>query len=234
MPKAYLDAILEDDVKKISGVNYNTSKMRLLLRSLARNESTTATNKKLLEDVKVFDDESIDVDTIATYLNLFKKMFLIDNLTAFSTNIRSQTRVKQAEKRQFCDPSLPCALLKITPNQLINDLKTFGLLFESLCQRDLKIYAESFGANVYHYQDYNNNEIDAVIELDDGRWCAFEIKLGANKIDEAAEKLIKIKEKIIKEEGIPPSVLCVISGLSNAAYLRPDGVFVVPITALKD
>jgi hypothetical protein len=114
------------------------------------------------------------------------------------------------------------------------DLKTFCFLFESLCQRDLKIYAQSFNANVYHYMDYSNNEIDAVIELEDGRWCAFEIKLGAHQIDGAAEKLIKIRDAIVSSGGIAPSVLCVISGLSNAAYQRPDGVFVVPITALKD
>ncbi len=140
----------------------------------------------------------------------------------------------KAPKRQFCDPSLPSALLKLTSNKLIGDLKTFGFLFESLCQRDLKIYAQSFNANVYHYMDYSNNEIDAVIELEDGRWCAFEIKLGANQIDDAAEKLIKIRDAIVNSGGIAPSVLCVISGLSNAAYQRPDGVFVVPITALKD
>lgn len=116
----------------------------------------------------------------------------------------------------------------------MGDLQTFGFLFESLCVRDLKIYAESFGAKVYHYQDYKNQEIDAVIELSDGSWCAFEIKLGANQIDKAAQNLIKIKEKIKSEGGNAPSVLCVLCGLSNAAYAREDGVFVVPITALKN
>ena len=117
---------------------------------------------------------------------------------------------------------------------MINDLETLGLLFEALCERDLRIYADSFDAKLYHYQDYDNGEIDAVIELADGRWCAFEIKLGANEIDKAAEKLIKLKESIEANSGIAPSVLCVICGLSNAAYMRSDGVFVVPITALKD
>ena len=129
---------------------------------------------------------------------------------------------------------LACALLKATPDRLINDLETFGFLFEALCERDLKIYAESFGAQVFHYQDYANKEIDAVIELDDGRWCAFEIKLGANKIEEAAQSLIEIRDKIVEEGGKVPSVMCVICGMSNAAYQRPDGVFVVPITALKN
>ena len=117
---------------------------------------------------------------------------------------------------------------------LINDLNTFGFLFEALVERDLKIYAESFGANLYHYQDYSGKEIDAVIELGDGCWAAFEIKLGANQIDKAAQELIELKNAISKEkDGNPPNVLCVICGMSNAAYLRDDGVYVVPITALK-
>ena len=208
--------------------------MKLLLRSLARNESTTVTKKKLLDDIKEIDDETIDSDTIATYLDVFNRLFLLDNQLPYSTNIRSSVRVKQSEKIHFCDPALACALLKATPERLIGDLNTFGFLFEALVERDLKIYAESFGAHLYHYQDYNNKEIDAVIELDDGRWCAFEIKLGANKIEEAAQSLLELKHSIEKEKGIVPSVLCVICGLSNAAYKRPDGVFVVPITALKN
>ena len=122
----------------------------------------------------------------------------------------------------------------MTPEKLIGDLETFGFLFEALVERDLRVYAESFGASLFHYQDYSNREIDAVIELKDGRWCAFEIKLGANQIDAAAKNLIGIRDKIASEGGKAPSLLCVIAGLSNAAYVRPDGVCVVPITALKD
>lgn len=134
----------------------------------------------------------------------------------------------------MADPSLACALLKLTPAALLNDLETLGFMFEALCERDLRIYAESFGANLYHYQDYKNREIDAVIELPDGNWCAFEIKLGANQIDQAAESLLKIKQEFEEDKkSVPPSVLCVICGLSNAAYKREDGVFVVPITALR-
>ena len=117
---------------------------------------------------------------------------------------------------------------------LLGDLNTLGFLFEALCERDLKIYAETFGAELYHYQDYNNNEMDAVISLPDGSWCGFEIKLGANQIEAATENLLKIKEEIKKDGGKEPASLCVICGLSNAAYKRPDGVFVVPITALKN
>lgn len=234
LPQSYLDAILDDDSQRIDDKKYDVAKMRLLLHSLARNESTTATKKKLLNDIREFDDETIDADTMTTYLDVFDRLFLLDNQPPFSTNIRSSVRVKQAEKRHFCDPALACALLKATPDRLIGDLETFGFLFEALVERDLKIYAESFGANLFHYQDYNNKEIDAVIELEDGRWCAFEIKLGANQIDKAATELIALRNSIEQEGGIAPSVLCVICGLSNAAYVRPDGVFVVPITALKN
>lgn len=234
LPQSYLDAILDDDSQRIDDKKYDVGKMRLLLRSLARNESTTATKKKLLSDIKDIDDETIDADTITTYLDVFSRLFLLDNQLPFATNIRSSVRVKQAEKRHFCDPALACALLKATPDRLIGDLETFGFLFEALVEHDLKIYAESFGANVFHYQDYNNKEVDAIIELEDGQWCAFEIKLGANQIDKAAADLVELKNAIAENGGVAPSVLCVICGMSNAAYVRPDGVFVVPITALKN
>lgn len=234
LPAEYLTAVIEDDIYRMDNVKRNPTKMRLLLRSLARNESTTVTNKTLKNDVKEIDDEDIDTDTIASYLDIFKRLFLTDNLEPYASRIRSSVRVKQAEKRHFSDPSLACALLKATPERLLNDLETLGFLFESLCERDLKIYAESFGAHLYHYQDYANKEIDAVLELQDGRWCAFEIKLGANQIDEAARNLLSIRDSIEESGGTLPSVMCVICGLSNAAYQREDGVFVVPITALKN
>lgn len=143
-------------------------------------------------------------------------------------------RVKQSEKRHFADPSISCALLNLTEEKLINDLETFGFLFEAMVERDLKIYANSFDAKVYHYQDYLNREIDSVIELEDGNWCAFEIKLGVNQIESAAKNLLDIQNSIKAENGKAPSVLCVICGMSNAAYKRSDGVYVVPITALKN
>ncbi len=234
LPESYINAVLDDDVNRIDGGRYDISKMRLLLRSLARNESTTAGNNRLVADIKEKDGGKLDSDTLSVYLSVFERLFLLDNQPPFSSNIRSSVRVKQAEKRHFSDPSLACALLKATPERLLNDLNTFGFLFESLCEHDLNVYAESFGGRLYHYQDYTGKEIDAVIELEDGRWCAFEIKLGANQIDKAAQSLLKIKESFVKDGDNPPSVLCVISGLSNAAYLRDDGVYVVPVTALKD
>ena len=234
LPAQYLDAVIDDDVYRMDGVKRDTQKMRLLLRSLARNESTTATNKTLMKDIKAVDDEDIDGNTVAAYLDIFKRLFITDNQPPFSSSIRSSVRVKQAEKRHFADPSLACALLKATPASLLGDLETLGFLFEALCERDLRIYAESFGAQLYHYQDYKNQEIDAVVELPDGRWCAFEIKLGANQIDAAAENLLTIKKQFEADpKGKTPAVLCVLCGMANAAYQRPDGVFVVPVTAMK-
>lgn len=235
LPGEYLNAVIDDDVYRMDGVKRNTAKMRLLLRSLARNESTTATNRTLKNDIKEQDDEDIDVETVAEYLDIFERLFLTDNQPPFSTGVRSSVRVKQAVKRHFCDPSLACSLLKVTPETLLGDLETLGFLFEALCERDLKIYAESFGGSLYHYQDYQGREIDAVVELPGGQWCAFEIKLGANQIDRAAAGLLRLQQEFMNDpKGKPPAVLCVLCGMSSAAYRRPDGVFVVPVTALKN
>lgn len=234
LPIQYIRAVLDDDVYRIDNVKRDKHKMELLLRSLARNEATTVTNKKLKNDIKEIDNEDIDVETVSAYLDVFQRLFLTDNQKPFEAKLRSSIRIKQAEKRHLSDPSLAAALLNATPEMLLNDLNTLGFLFEALCERDLKIYAESFDAELYHYQDYNNNEMDAVIAMPDGKWCGFEIKLGANQIDMAAENLIKIKNEIKASGGIAPDSLCVICGLSNAAYQRPDGVFVVPITALRN
>mgnify|MGYP002761905514 FL=1 len=234
LPIQYIRAVLDDDVYRIDNVKRDKHKMELLLRSLARNEATTVTNKKLKNDIKEIDDEDIDVETVAAYLDVFQRLFLTDNQKPFEAKLRSSIRIKQAEKRHLSDPSLAAALLNATPEMLLNDLNTLGFLFEALCERDLKIYAESFDVELYHYQDYNNNEMDAVIAMPDGKWCGFEIKLGANQIDMAAENLIKIKNEIKASGGTAPDSLCVICGLSNAAYQRPDGVFVVPITALRN
>ena len=235
IPEEYLKAVIDDDVYRMDGIHRDTKKMTLLLRSLARHESTTATNKTILQDIKEKDDEDIDGNTIAAYLDIFKRLFIIDNQPPFAPGTRSGVRVKQAEKRHLADPSMACSLLRVTEERLLGDLHTLGFLFEALCERDLRIYAESFDAKLYHYQDYKNREIDAVIECPDGQWCAFEIKLGAHQIDAAAESLIKLRNEIANTPGgQPPAVLCVICGMSNAAYRRPDGVFVVPITELKN
>ncbi len=235
LPGQYIQAILADDIYRLDGIKRDTRKIHKLLRSLARNESTTASNRTLKRDIIEKDDDDIDINVIAEYLDIFNRLFLLDNQLPFSTSLRSSVRVKQQEKRHFCDPSLACALLGATPDRLLGDLNTLGFLFEALVERDLRIYAETFDGRLYHYQDYSNREIDAVIELPNGEWSAFEIKLGANEIDAGAANLLKIKKAFEQDaKAKPPQTLCVVCGLSNAAYQRPDGVFVVPITALKN
>jgi len=230
IPAQYLDNVVTDDVAKVDDKARDEAKLRLLLRSLARNESTTAARARLKSDMQGVEQSTIDEDTIAGYLNIFERLFIIENQKPFATAIRSSLRIKQAEKRHFVDPSFAASLLGITnEDRLIGDLRTFGFLFEALCERDLRIYAQSFGANLLHYQDYGNDEIDAVVELANGSWSAFEIKLGATQIDKASAKLLSLNQKFER----PATNLCVICGLSNAAYRRPDGVCVVPITALK-
>lgn len=234
LPKTYFDS-LGDDITRLEGKRLNIDKIMLLLKSLARNESATASKNKLQNDVSQVNDEKISIDSIDEYLDVLGRMFIIDNQLPFSPSARSSLRVKQQAKRHLADPSLTAALLNQTPKKLTEDLETFGFLFEALAERDLKIYAESFGAKMSHYQDYANNEIDAVIENEDGSWAAIEIKLGANQIDAAASNLIRTKRTMEKDpHGKPPSVLIVVCGLSNAAYKREDGVFVVPLTALRN
>lgn len=235
LPKEYISAVLHNDIERIDGIKRDSHKMELLLRSLARNESTTVTNKRLQNDIKETDHEDIVVETVSNYLHVLDRLFLTDNQRPFGTQLRSSVRVKQAEKRHLSDPSLACALLGASPEMLLEDLNTLGFLFEALCERDLKIYAESFDASLYHYQDYRNREMDAVIELANGDWCGIEIKLGANQIEEAAANLLKIREDIRKEGTDKlPKMLCVVCGLSHAAYQREDGIFVIPITCLRN
>lgn len=235
MPRAYMENVISEDLNNLDdGIGYDKHKATLLLRSLARNESTTVSDLSLLKDIIERDNESMSRNTIAKYLSALNRLFLFNNQLPFSPNLRSSLRVKQSEKRHFSDPAMACALLNITPEKLLGDLNTFGFLFEGLVERDLSIYAQSFGAKLFHYQDYKGNEIDAVIELENGNWCAFEIKLGAKKIDDGAENLIKVCKNIEDNGGKAPIIKCVICGLSNAAYQRHDGVYVVPITALKN
>lgn len=235
MPISYVDSLIDENMNSVDDeTRYSASKFKLLLRSLARNESTTASELSLLNDIIGHEKENMSRNTLGKYLDKLNRLFVTNNQLPFSANLRSSLRVKQFEKRHFSDPAIACALLNITPKKLMQDLNTFGLLFEALVVRDLGIYAQSFGAKLFHYQDYKNNELDAVIELDNGEWCAFEIKLGCNKIDEGANSLIRTCSEIEKNGGKPAKIKCVICGLSNAAYQRKDGVYVVPVTSLKD
>lgn len=234
IPKAYLQNLIEEDIRRIDESRRDNRKIQLLIRSLARNESTVASNRTLQKDIQDDDGEDINPNTITDYLDLLRRLFILDDLPAFELNIRSSVRIGKSSKRHFIDPSLAVAALRAMPERLLNDLNTFGFIFESLCLRDLKIYAESFGASIFHYRDSAGREIDAVVERADGRWGAIEIKLGANQIDQAAKDLLTLKNKILTDpKGKAPDFLCVICGLSDFAYQREDGVYVVPITALK-
>ena len=232
--KEYVKSLVNEDIYKVDDAKRDRRKISLLLKSLARNESTTASNQTLKNDIKDIDFDDINIDTISDYLNLLNDLYIIEDIKPFAIKIRSSLRTKQREKRHFVDPSLPCAILNLNKEKLLNDLEYFGFLFESMVLRDLLIYADSFNAKIYHYQDYKNNEIDAILELEDGNWCGIEVKLGAHQIDNAAKNLIKINNQIIKDGGKPSQSLIVICGLTNAAYKREDGVIVVPITSLKN
>lgn len=234
VPREYIKAFLEEDIYKNEELKFNPQKVEKLLRSLARNESSLAGIATLEKDIKGLEDTGISRETINNYLGSLKRMFMIEDQEPYAPETRSSLRVKQQVKRHLADPSLACALLDLTPEKLINDLNTFEFMFEAVCERDLRTYAESFGAKLYHYRDYDSNEIDAVVELDNGEWCAFEIKLGSDKIDEAARSLLKIKRKLESHMIEPPKVMGVIVGLGSAAYQREDGIFVVPIGCLRD
>ncbi len=181
-----------------------------------------------------FDDETLAPDTVTDYLAVLRRLFVVWEQGAYSPNLRSSVRVGKKPKRHLADPSLSAAALGVGAIDLIGDLNTFGFLFEALCERDLAVYSQALGGTLLHYRDAQNREIDAVIELPGGAWGAFEIKLGANQVDEAAEHLLAMRSLMERDATArPPAVLVVICGMSSAAYTRPDGVMVVPPTALR-
>lgn len=228
----YLKAVVDDDMFKVDEVKRDSRKVWSLIRSLARNESTLVSNNTLRKDMGAMDEILIDSNTVSDYLDVLNRLFLLDDQPAYSTKLRSSRRLLKSAKRHFIDPSLAVAALSATPEMLYNDLNTFGFLFENLCEHDLKIYAEYNGAKLFHFRDEKDNEADAVVEFPDGTWGAFEIKLGTNQVDVAAKELLKLK-KIMEVEGEKaPKILCVICGMTNVAYRRDDGVYVVPITSL--
>lgn len=232
LPREYLKAVVEDDMYNTDGIKRDSRKVWSLIHSLGRNESTLVANTVLRKDIMAYDGVEISPDTIADYLDVFKRLFLLEEQPAYAPSLRSSRRVLKTPKRHFVDVSLAVAALEATPEMLLGDLHTFGFLFEALCEHDLAIYAEANGGQLFHYRDHNDKEIDAVIEMPDGTWGAFEIKLGANQIDAAAKELLRMK-KIMEAEGKAPNLLAVICGMTNAAYTREDGVVVLPITALK-
>ena len=232
LPESYIEDVLDHDIN-YDGVTRDKEKMRMLLRSLARNESTLVTNEKLVSDIEEYttsENYQISRNTVADYLNVLENIHLLKNQLPFSEKIRSSVRVGKASKRHFIDPSLACSVLGLKQEHLINDFELFGFMFESLVIRDLRIYIEHLGGRIYHYHDNNTGEeVDAIVELKDGKYGAIEVKLGVGKIDEAASNLIKFSRNCEEK----PNFLCIISGMIDYAYKRPDGVYVVPIIALK-
>lgn len=238
----YPDAICEDDVKRVDPSKDRT-RAKMLMRSLARNESNVASNTTISRDLREYDDEVMSPTTVSNYAELFDRMFLTENQPAFDPNVRSSMKVGKMPKRHLTDPALAIAALRLSKRELLGDLVTFGLMFEALCERDLQIYASVNGGKLYHYRDGRGNEIDAVVEMPDGSWGAFEIRLGTNQIDDAAAKLARLRDILLDDEANhvpgkprarPPSILAVICGMAPAAYRREDGVHVIPITSLRD
>jgi len=228
----YFRSLTDEDITNVDEIKRDPIRARKILRSYARNVSSFASNVTIMEDVSA-ENGTLDEKTLASYSNAFRKLFVIEDLPAWSPKLRSKTVMRTASKRQFVDPSIAAAALGASPADLINDVKTFGLLFETLCTRDLRIYAEKLGGDVLQYHDSSGLEADAVIHLKNGDWGAAEIKLGGDLIEEAAGKLLKIKQKIDTDHMREPKFLMVVTGL-NYAYRRPDGVYVVPIGCLKD
>jgi len=229
VPREYIENVVNIDINRLDDIERDPVKVRKCLKSLARNESTTASAATIREDIAGVEGAPIGINTVAAYLGAFKRMFLTRDTEPFSTFLRSPARIKQQCKRRFCDPSIAAALLGATPSRLMRDLRTFGFLFESLVVRDLEIYAESLGAKLYHYQDYDNDEFDAVVEMSDGSWTAFEVKFNPSDVDTAAANLVRTAAKFHHN---PPNALAVIVGKYGVAHRRPDGVYVIPITSL--
>ena len=226
----YISMIAEVDIGRVSNKRRDPYKVMRLLQSIARNISTEATLSVLAKDMSG-SDSKLDTDTIAEYLAALEKLIAVDNLLAWNTHIRSADMLRKAPKRHFADPSMAVGALGLSIDKLTADLNYFGLLFESLVIRDLKIYADALGASVYHYRDSRNLEVDAILEYADGTWGAFEVKLGIGAADEAAENLLTFANKIDTEKVTPPKTLTVITG-NGFAHRRPDGVNVVPISTL--
>lgn len=228
----YLDATINEDVSKIDDVQRDPVRVRSLMRSLARNISSEASLPTIRADMRG-EDERMSEDTIASYMNALSKLFVTEDLRAWNPSVRSKTAVRTTPTRHFVDPSIAAAALHLNPDGLLKDFNTFVLLFESLAVRDLRIYAETIDGEVFHYRDSYGMEADAVVQLKDGRWGAIEVKTGSTEIENAAIKLLKLKEVVDTEKMNEPSFLMVLTA-SQYAYRREDGVLIVPIGCLKN
>ena len=230
----YYDAVARSDINRADNIQKNAEKVRRLMRSYARNQGSQVPNTVLARDVSANDEESMSQETVATYLNALRKIFVVEDMPAWNPNLRSKTAIRSSDTRYYVDPSIIAAALGIGPNDLINDLNTFGFIFETLCVRDLRIFADALDGHVYHYRDKDGQECDAVIHLRNGQYGLIEIKLGGDKlIEEGAQSLKKMESKIDTDKMKAPSFLMVLTGIGGYAYRRKDGVCVVPIGCLR-
>lgn len=232
IPKSYIDAILDKDMN--DDRNRDKNKMMMLLKSLARNESTIASNSTLMKDINEIENNEERIEsriTIDDYLNVLNRLHILENQNAYSENYRSPDRIGKSPKRHFTDPSLACACLDLTKEKLINDLRTFGLMFESMVERDLRIYIEYLGGKLFHFRDnVTGLEVDSILEFSDGEYAAVEIKLGFNQVEEAKKNLTNFYNNMAKR----PKFMCIIVGYTDVIAKDPEtGIYIVPITALK-
>lgn len=231
----YIDAVAEEDLFKVDKIKRNPEQVRRLLRSYARNQGTQTPLTTLRDDMKANESETFSEDTVGSYVNALNKIFVIEDLPAWNPNLRSKTAIRTSDNRYFIDPSIATASLGLGPNDLINDLKTFGLFFETLCIRDLRVYSDALDGKVYHYRDKDKLECDAVVHLRNGKYGLIEIKLGGDKlIEEGIKNLNALAKKIDTSKMNPPSFLMVLTAVGQYAFRRDDGTYIVPIGCLKD
>jgi hypothetical protein len=231
----YYDAVVNDDISRADGVKRDSERTKRVMKSYARNVSTQVSLETIRSDVISNDIETFDKESLYGYLNALKRIFVIEDSPAWNPNLRSKTAIRTSDTRYFVDPSIAVAALGIGPKDLINDLELMGLIFENLCVRDLRIYADALDGSVYHYRDKTGLECDAVIHLRNGSYGLVEVKLGGDKlIEEGAESLKKLAERIDTEKMREPAFMMVLCGVAPFAYKREDGVYVVPVTCLKD
>ena len=231
----YYDAVVNDDISRVDGVKRDPERTKRLMRSYARNIATQAALETIRDDVKTNDTDTFDKETVYSYLNALKKIFVIEDSRSWNPNLRSKTAIRTTDTRYFVDPSIATASLGMGPQDLVNDLNLMGYIFENLCVRDLRIYANVLDGDVYHYRDKTGLECDAVIHLRNGKYGLIEVKLGGDDlINEGAASLLKLSDRIDTTKMSKPSFMMVLCGIAPFAYRREDGVFVVPISCLKD
>lgn len=231
----YVDSVVNRDIQRVDSVKRSAERARLLLRSYARNISQQIPYSTIRKDMLANDSSTLDEDTVADYIKALKKLFVIEDLTAWNPNIRSKAAIRTADTRHFVDPSIGTASLGLGPRDLINDLKSFGFFFEDMVVRDLRVYAEVLDGKLYHYRDSTGLECDTVLHRRNGSYAVLEVKLGGKDlIDEGAANLIKLSRNIDTDKMPSPSFMAVIIGVGNYAYQREDGVYVIPIGCLKD